>query len=140
MRRVFGFCVVLGMAWFLFGCTTPVTPPATQASPDGTAAAVTAGNLAEIGHGVFRLSCACHGQDGTGVPAPTLVGANAKLGKFGTAQGLLEYFSTNMPVNRPGALTPDEYFQILNWLLVQNNTVSSSTVLDSGTLDSITLK
>ena len=74
------------------------------------------------------------------MPAPALVGANAKLGKFGTARGLLEYISTAMPVNKPGDLSADEYLQILSWMLVQNNTVSSSAALDREALDRIPLK
>ena len=100
----------------------------------------TAGQLADSGKTVFASYCAvCHGANGQGVTAPAIIGANASLGKYNTAQGLLSFVDSAMPLNAPGSLSQQQYLQVLSFLLVQNNFVSAGTVLDTNHLDAISL-
>jgi mono/diheme cytochrome c family protein len=95
----------------------------------------------EIGWTVYGRSCAgCHGKRGGGVPAPALVGSKANLARFGSAQALLDFVQQEMPVNRPGELSLEEYQQLLVLLLLENGIVKSSTEIDFGDLASISLR
>jgi cytochrome c len=97
--------------------------------------------MANIGASVFSSKCAlCHGEHGQGVTAPAIIGTNASLGKYNTAQGLFNYISTAMPANSPGSLSRQDYLNVLSHLLVQNNKVTSSTSFKEGDLGSISLK
>ncbi len=121
--------------------TTPATTPPTSATTTpGTT--VPFGSLADAGKQVYAANCAiCHGNNGQGVTAPALIGANAQLVKYGTAAALLNFIDTNMPFNKPGTLTHTEYLQVLAYLLVQNNDVSQSTpFMNEGQLGAINLK
>lgn len=70
-------------------------------------------------------SSACHGSrpppEGFSFPknfAPAIVGANT-LVKYENAQALFDFISTRMPFQSPGALTRDEYWQLVAYLLKQ---------------------
>jgi mono/diheme cytochrome c family protein len=116
------------------------TPTSTPSTPPPSSAA-TAGELADMGKTVYANSCArCHGANGEGVSAKALIGPNAKLAKYGTAQGLLNFISKSMPFNAPGSLSPQQYLQVLSYILIQNNYVSPGTSLDASTLSGINLK
>ena len=123
---------------------TGTTPPPTP-SPSGQPAlsptpGFTFGQLTEIGTTLFTTRCArCHGMNGVGGNAPALIGANAQLNKYKTAQGLLNYVSATMPGNAPGTLTAQEYQQLLSYLMVQNSIVKSETQFNSGQLETIPL-
>ena len=95
----------------------------------------------EIGWAVYGRSCAgCHGTRGSGVPAPALVGSKADLARFGSAEALLDFVQQEMPVNRPGELTAEEYQQLLVLLLLENGIVESGTEIDFGTRGNISLR
>ncbi len=105
-----------------------------------TAAGPTAGQLADQGKLVFARHCAkCHGDQGQGVTAPANIGPNAQLEKYKTAKGLYDYVSTLMPNDAPGSLSPQEYLQVVSYLLVENNFVKPDTPINPNTLDSIPL-
>lgn len=70
---------------------------------------------------------------------PAIIGANANLGKYSTAQGLLTFISTTMPLDAPGGLSQQEYFQVLCYLLVQNGFTPGNTVFNASNLGSIRL-
>jgi mono/diheme cytochrome c family protein len=119
--------------------TTSTT--STVATTSTTSGAPTAGDLAASGQGVFSTHCSsCHGNNGQGVTAPAVIGSDQALAKYKTAQGLLSFISTNMPFNAPGSLSSQQYLELLAYLLVQNNFVSSGQAMDSASLGSITLK
>jgi cytochrome c len=106
-----------------------------------TTTATTAGQQAVAGQTAFATYCArCHGDKGQGITGPTLIGTGNTLDKYGTAQALLNFIDTTMPVNAPGSLSQQDYLDILSYLLVQNNFVSSSTALDASNLNNVTLK
>jgi mono/diheme cytochrome c family protein len=120
------------------GTTGPTTSP--TATTPTTAAGQTAGQLSAAGQGVFSASCAgCHGASGQGVSAPAVIGANASLRKYTSAQGLFNYIRTNMPGAAPGSLSEQAYLEVTAFLLLQNNLVTSGALFNTGILGSISL-
>ena len=126
----------------------PTSPPSPAAAPSATAAAATpvpttpptAGELARRGAGVFARICAtCHGAKGEGVVGPALIGPGASLGKFGSGKGLYDYVSVAMPQSNPGSLSPDEYLQVVAFLLVQNGAVRPDASLTRSSLAAVQL-
>ena len=60
------------------------------------------------------------GEQGA-LDAPALKGDSFQATWFGQpASSLLEYISTNMPQDRPGALKPEQYAQLLALILKEN--------------------
>lgn len=100
-----------------------------------------AGQLSDTGKTVFATSCvSSHGANGQGTTATAIIGPNTRLYKYSTAQGLFAYIKTFMPLNNPGSLSPAQYFQVLGYLLLQNNEVTQNTLIDPTQLTSIVLK
>ncbi len=105
------------------------------------AATATYASYADSGKSVFAASCAkCHGDQGQGITGPVLIGPDASLTKYTTAQGLLSFISSAMPLDAPGSLTHQEYLQLLCWLLVQNNYAPASAAFSESALGSVQLK
>jgi len=133
---------ILALAALSVSCTpaaATLTTPAT--SPTATSTGPTFGQLAEAGRTVYMNSCAlCHGQNGQGATAPAVIGSSANLQKFNSARGLLDYISTTMPATAPGSLSPQNYLNVLGFLLLQNNYVPDNTTFDSSQLDTIQLE
>ena len=73
----------------------------------------------------FNQHCAsCHGPDGSGYIGPAIIGAEAALASYGSAQGLLDYISATMPQSQPGSLSSQAYRELLTLLLIENSFVS----------------
>lgn len=79
----------------------------------------------QVGHGkrLYASACAkCHGANLQGVTAPALTGpafapaSNSHL----TIGGIFGYMATNMPADRPGKLKPQDYADIMAFLLYSN--------------------
>lgn len=138
MRRLVFLTVVLAILGTA-SCATPFTTP--TPAPTTAGAGSTAGELAESGWAVYGRSCVgCHGPKAAGRPAPALIGADTKLNRHVDAQGLMDFMSSEMPVNRPGELPVEEYQQLLAMLLVENKLVQRNSVLDFDALGDIPLK
>lgn len=118
------------------------TPVSTPTSTPATTSGATFGSLAEAGEGVYASSCAsCHGAQGEGGDFyPALWGSFANLKSYNTAQGLLSYISKDMPPGGGGSLSAQDYQDLLSYLLIKNNDVSSSTQFNSSQLGNIPLK
>jgi mono/diheme cytochrome c family protein len=127
--------------------STPSAPPSSSSPPSKvsptstTAGGQTFGQLANTGKTVFSNKCSkCHGDNGQGVTAPAIIGSNASLSKYNTAQGLLNFIDTAMPFNAPGSLSSQDYMNLLGFLLVQNDYVTANTAFDPNQLGNIQLK
>ena len=128
------------------GCAAPApTAAPTQLSkPAATSAPATGGpaaaQLAEAAQPLFTKTCGpCHGAKGEGITGPAIIGTASQLGKYGSAQGLLEKISTTMPRNKPASLSAEQYQQLLAFLLLQNQFVKADTALEASQLAAIPL-
>ena len=117
--------------------TLPTSNPAT--TPTGSSGSYS--QLAELGSHIYVNNCArCHGANGQGGVGPALVGnANTHLAYL-TAASLLSKISTTMPQDKPGTLSQTEYYQVLCFLLVQNNWVNAIDIFNPSNLSQINLK
>lgn len=107
---------------------TPNAPPAFYGP--------TAGRLSREGEPLFASSCAgCHGLEGEGLSGPALIRTGSQLDKFGNAQQLLQYISATMPLSAPGSLKAEQYLQVLAFLFVGNDYVTTSSLLDANGLE-----
>ncbi|NLP60231.1 c-type cytochrome [Paraburkholderia sacchari] len=88
----------------------------------------------QVTHGehLYADSCAkCHGAKLEGITAPALSGpafapaANSHL----TIGGIYQYMSTNMPADRPGKMTDEEYADLMAFLLYTNGYEAGSAKL-----------
>lgn len=104
------------------------------------------------GQKLFSQHCAkCHGAEGQGTKkAPTLVGKGAlpldprptqkvRKEQFHTAQDVAQFVSTKMPPNKPGSLTPEQYYDILAFALKANGVDVSKEKIDPTTAAAIKL-
>jgi mono/diheme cytochrome c family protein len=146
---VTAFLVLFALA-FLASCSSSAAPSSSSqpgASSSSPVASTTSsdsstyGQFAGAGATVFAAHCAkCHGDNGQGVTAPTLIGSGAQLGKYSNSQGLLNFYKLAMPFDAPGSLSSQDYLNILAFLMVQNGYVSSTASYDSNALLNIQLK
>jgi|GEM_PF-2072716 len=122
--------------------SSPVAPPPTPpVSQPPAATGVPASVLAEEGKNLFAVNCAsCHGDVAQGTfKTPALIGFNAQLGKYSTAQGLFDFISRQMPLGAAGTLSKEAYLRLLVFCLLQNGYVSPSTPIDAGQFSTIKL-
>ncbi len=72
------------------------------------------------GQDVFNAACAeCHGPDSTNLDAPLLLRSNS-LRRFPDAAAAYRFISTEMPSETPGSLPPEQYWDVLAFLLTQS--------------------
>jgi mono/diheme cytochrome c family protein len=92
------------------------------------------------GESTYNSYCSgCHGQNLEGADGPTLTGASF-LANYPTAADLYAFISKQMPGDNPGSLKPDEYLNVLAFLLEKNGFPAGSTPLDPSKLSQISLK
>lgn len=110
-----------------------------KVSSDAAGAAGPAGDApsfdrAQVEHGkhLYAEACAkCHGANLEGITAPALIGpsfaplSNSHL----TIGGIYDYMATNMPADRPGKMTDEEYAALMAFLLHSNGYGSGATKL-----------
>lgn len=89
---------------------------------------------AQVAHGkeLYTSACAkCHGVQLEGITAPALSGpafapaSNSHL----TIGGIYQYMSTNMPADRPGKLSDEDYADLMAFLLYTNGYETGDTKL-----------
>src|SRR5262245_5941579 len=123
-------------------------PAAAPAEP--TPAPAASDTIARGGE-LYAANCAgCHGDAGQGsAKAPPVVGKEAlpleprpgsKRGvKFKTALDVFNFVKANMPPNKGGSLTDDEYLAIMAFDLKANGVDLSGKTLDAATAQAIVL-
>lgn len=101
------------------------------------AAAGTQGHFAqaqiEPGKKMYAAECArCHGDQLEGRTAPALRGPGfaPASGSSMTVGGIYQYMVTNMPADKPGQLKPQQYADIMAYLLHANGYEPSGQALD----------
>lgn len=96
-------------------------PPAAQAEEEaGVSTGVFTQEQAERGQEVFSGRCAgCHGAELQGGGAPRLDPLNEAWQGM-TLAALYRFVSTNMPFNAPGSLEPQQYADVISYVLAQN--------------------
>jgi mono/diheme cytochrome c family protein len=86
----------------------------------------------------------CHGnvtyENGFTIPTavPALVGSGA-LAKFPTAANLYGYIHATMPFQKPNSLTDEEYYQIVSFLLRQNDIIDGGMEVNDSNAAQITV-
>jgi polar amino acid transport system substrate-binding protein len=101
-----------------------------SASASHAARAIAFSDQTDRGRTVFANACAkCHGAQGQGDEAPRLIGTTTGLPEYKTAQGLFDYVSSQMPNDTPGSLKPEEYWDVLAYILDANKMLPPDTML-----------
>ncbi|MGH7102996.1 MAG: c-type cytochrome [Acetobacteraceae bacterium] len=102
---------------------TAVEAKPTKTATDGVPALYTKAQAA-AGAAVFATNCvSCHGANLQGTAAPSVAGNDflkAAKSDGWTMQALRALVFTNMPFNNPGSLSPNEYAEVLAFLLASN--------------------
>jgi mono/diheme cytochrome c family protein len=76
---------------------------------------------AAAGAKAYAANCAvCHGAKLQGVTAPALKGKDSPITGIRTVADVYGFASTQMPLGKPGSLSPATYAAILAYLLQQN--------------------
>lgn len=82
------------------------------------------------GQAVYAASCAnCHGPQGEGGTGPLVIGGSKRIASYGDTDRLYDYVSRTMPFDEPGSLTQDEYWQVIAFLLKENDLLPEEIVL-----------
>lgn len=94
---------------------------------------------ADRGHATFDAQCSmCHGKNLEGVEAPALSGVDV-MGNWITAEGMYDYFSVAMPATAPGKLQPQEYLDIMAYILQFNGAPAGDKELTKDDMPNINL-
>jgi cytochrome c len=118
----------------------------TDVKPDGEGLPAGRGTVAE-GEVVFRTFCVpCHGATGTEGPNDVLVGSEpwdlwpgsvTVGGYWPYATTLYDYISRAMPQLTPGALTADQTYAVIAYILNRNGIVADDAVMNAQTLPAV---
>jgi mono/diheme cytochrome c family protein len=91
------------------------------------------------GQKVYQDNCSgCHGSNLQGVSAPALT--QTDLPAFGTAEGLLQFISSQMPQGAPGSLTHQQYLDVAAYILHYNSLIPPAEPLSDQNAASLALK
>ena len=121
--------VAAALASFAHAGVLALTPAATDPS-EPPAYVVAATEQTERGGAAFRTICAkCHGEQGQGGDGPRLIGSPNGLKGYLTAKGLFDFASKEMPFDNPASLKPEEYWDILAFILDANKLLPPDTIL-----------
>ncbi|HEY4103127.1 MAG TPA: c-type cytochrome [Polyangiaceae bacterium] len=136
----------------LFACGGTKEEAKSPASTEGAPAVGAAADQASQGEQLYGANCAsCHGADGKGnANTPAVVGTSAlpldaqapsKLRKtqFHTAADVLSFIEANMPPNKAGSLSKEEYEAILAFDLKANGVDLTGKQVNADTASSFVL-
>ncbi|HEY0383434.1 MAG TPA: PQQ-binding-like beta-propeller repeat protein [Candidatus Elarobacter sp.] len=97
---------------------------------------------AASGAAVYTATCQqCHGVNLQGQSGPGLVGApfRAYVGKAGTAASLYDFIAKQMPADKPGSLTQQQYLDVTAYLLSRNGYPAGDVALTIPALSQVAL-
>ena len=108
----------------LAGCASTTSSPPTSGAPAEPTAAYFTAEQATRGQRVFTSVCStCHGRNEFTGPIFALTWREEPVGN------LFEHVSTNMPQDDPGSLTPQEYIDVVAYILQLNGVTPGSREL-----------
>ncbi|HZO93714.1 MAG TPA: PQQ-binding-like beta-propeller repeat protein [Candidatus Baltobacteraceae bacterium] len=94
---------------------------------------------AASGAAVYTAHCTqCHGVKLEGGAGPTLVGASF-IHKYSTGTALYDFISTQMPADKPGSLSQQDYLDVTAFLLQKNGQPAGDVALARDNLGQVTL-
>lgn len=116
------------------GLATPMSGSFVRVSTDAAATHTAQFDNTQVGAGdkLYAAECAkCHGDHLQGKTAPALRGSGFQPAKNSTVTkgGLYQYMSTNMPADKPGQLKPQQYADIMAYMLQENGYAPTGKVL-----------
>jgi PQQ-dependent dehydrogenase (methanol/ethanol family) len=94
------------------------------------------------GAAVYTATCQqCHGVNLQGQSGPGLVGVAFRnyVGKSGTAASLYDFIARQMPADKPGSLTQQQYLDVTAYLLSRNGYPAGDVPLTKSTLPQVAL-
>src|SRR6202163_1230253 len=100
------------------------------------------GTQAAAGATVYSATCQqCHGVNLQGQSGPGLVGAAFRkyVGTSGTAATLEDFIARQMPADKPGSLTQQQYLDVTAFLLARNGYPPGNVPLTKSTLAEVAL-
>lgn len=88
----------------------------------------------------YKCHALNHPPDGFYMPkdAPPIIGEGTLKG-FSTARWLYDYVSKEMPFDKPGELSSDDYWAVVAFLLHENGKLPDGVHLDATTAGSVTI-
>lgn len=125
----------------LLGLATPSAGSFVRVSTDAQAvhSAQFADAQVRTGGKLYAAECAkCHGDKLEGRTAPALRGSGfqPEANSAVTKGGLYQYMTTNMPADKPGQLKPQQYADILAYMLHENGYSPTGKVLTNSAAES----
>jgi alcohol dehydrogenase (cytochrome c) len=91
---------------------------------------------------VYSATCSqCHGVNMQGGSGPPLTGQafKAYVGKTGTAATLFDFISRQMPADKPGSLTQQQYLDVTAYILSRNGYPAGDVPLTKNALPNVQL-
>lgn len=147
-RTPLGLAGLAAGAALALGLTSlPVVPAAAVptglgSTPAGGPARVATAEQVARGRAIFEARCAkCHGPEGQGATeGPQLIGQPNGLSGYRTAKGLFDFVTSDMPADAPGSLRPEEYWDVLAFILDANRLIGPDVTLGPDTAEGIRLE
>jgi mono/diheme cytochrome c family protein len=120
-------CALSGLiALGLWVAALPAPTRAADAAP-AVSPQLYASGQATAGKAVYDASCAsCHGAQLQGVSAPPLVGKGFSVSALTLSQ-FHQLVTTEMPFDNPGSLKPEQYADVIAYVLAANCYPAGST-------------
>ena len=92
------------------------------------------------GEQAYMQSCVqCHGVNLEGTVGPTLTDSR-RLSAYGTAARLYIYTRGTMPLDGPGSLPEQTYYDVLAYVLQRNNLLPAEQTVDASTAEGLSLR
>lgn len=82
------------------------------------------------GSDVYAADCAeCHGERGEGGTGPAVIDESRRIASYESTDRLYDYVSRTMPFDAPGSLSENQYWNVIAYLLGENELLPVDVVL-----------